>query len=384
MAPDSAPVDVLVERAIGATGLDDLGGDSWREGLARLVAIVEAHPGPGADSVLGEYTSALATRLQVVDYAKRHPEVTEAPVTRPLVVLGLPRTGTTLTSHLLGEDPARRPLLKWETATPVPPATTATLRTDPRCLALKAKLDEALAARRAAGGQIPHWDGADDATECCFVQAHDFKSLLWESAMPTAGYSDWYLDADVTSTYEYERLVLQVLQSQAPGAWSLKLPSHAVHIETLLRVFPDARIVWAHRDPFRATASYLSMNELSRPRLAGPDVDLAAVVPWVLRQLRAHVERPLRVVEREPERIFHLHYAAVMRDPIGQMKALYEWAGDPLTAETEQAMTRRLEEHPRDRFGARPYSLDAYGVTQADLEPIYDEYLSAFDIELEG
>lgn len=379
-----APADVLVEQAIAATGLDDFGGDGWHDGLTRLIETVDTHPGPGADAIRREYLGALTTRLQVIDYAKCHPEVTEAPVERPLVVLGLPRTGTTLTSHLLGQDPARRPLLKWETVTPVPPATTATLHTDPRCLALKARLGEALAARRAAGGQIPHWDGADDATECCFVQAHDFKSLLWESAMPTADYSDWYLDADVTSTYEYERTVLQILQSHAPGTWSLKLPSHAVHIETLLRVFPDARVVWAHRDPFRATASYLSMNELSRPRLAGDAFDVTEVVPWVLRQLRAHVERPLRVAEREPDRIFHLHYAAVMRDPIGQMKALYEWAGDPLTADTEQAMIRWLEEHPQDRFGPRPYALDTYGLTTADLEPVYDEYLSAFDVELEG
>ena len=67
--------------------------------------------------------------------------------------------------------------------------------------------------------------------------------------MPTTAYGDWLLDADMTSAYEYERMALQVLQSSAPGVWSLKMPSHAVHIDALLKAFPDARIVWAHRDP---------------------------------------------------------------------------------------------------------------------------------------
>ena len=188
----------------------------------------------------------------------------------------------------------------------------------------------------------------------------------------------------MTSAYEYERSLLQVLQSGAPGVWSLKMPSHAVHIEALLAVFPDVRMVWAHRDPFKVTASFLSMNELSRGLLM-PEVDMEEVVPIVLRELRAHVERPLRVRDRlGDDRFFHLHYAALVRDPLGQMRALYEWVGDELTPTVEQAMRGWLEQNPQDRFGVRPYSLDAYGLTKADLEPIYDDYLSAFDIELEG
>jgi hypothetical protein len=101
------------------------------------------------------------------------------------------------------------------------------LRTDPRCLALKTRLDELVAIRAREGIVIPHWEDADGPTECVFVHAQDFKALIWESAMPTAEYARWYLDTDLTSTYEYERTLLQVLQSQAPGTWSLKLPSHA-------------------------------------------------------------------------------------------------------------------------------------------------------------
>ena len=109
-----------------------------------------------------------------------------------------------------------------------------------------------------------HWDEADGPTECVFVQNQDFKAYLWEAFMPTPAYAEWLLQTDMSSAYAYERMVLQVLQSRAPGTWSLKMPSHAVHIETLLATYPDVRIVWAHRDPFKSTASFLRLNYLSR------------------------------------------------------------------------------------------------------------------------
>jgi hypothetical protein len=104
-----------------------------------------------------------------------------------------------------------------------------------------------------------------------------------------------------------------------------------------------------------------------------------------LQQLREHVDRPLATRRRiGDERFFDLHYADLMRDPIAVMQSLYEWDGDPLTNATEHAMLDWLDAHPQDRFGVAPYSLDGSGVTRADLEPLFDEYLSLFDIELES
>lgn len=380
-------MDQLVARACERAELEDFGGDSWREGLALLVQTVEFAPGVGAggrDYVYGQFVDALWNRLRVVDYLKQQPEVSAERVERPLVVLGLPRTGTSLASYLLDQDPQRRSLLTWEAENSVPPASSATRRTDPRCLKKKAELDTLAAGLKAANIPMVHWDEADGPTECMFVQNQDFKAYLWEAFMPTSAYADWLLEADMSSTYAYERSVLQMLQSRAPGTWSLKMPSHAVHIEALLAAFPDVRIVWAHRDPFKATASFLRLNYLSRAVL-GADVDGADVVSNVLRQLQAHVSRPLRVRERiGDDRFFDLHYSALMRDPIGVMRSLYDWAGDELTASTENAMLNWLMRNPQDRFGVQPYSLDGTGVTIADLEQVFDEYLSRFDIELEG
>jgi len=384
---DAMPqVDQLVTRACERALLEDFGGDSWREGLALLVQSVESAAAVGEDGrdyVYGQFVDALWNRLRVIDHLKQHPENSRERIERPLVILGLPRTGTSLASYLLDQDPQRRSLLTWEAEDSFPPPSTETLRTDPRCLKKKAELDKLAEELKAANIPIVHWDEADGPTECTFVQNQDFKAYLWEAFMPTPAYADWLLEADMTSTYAYERSVLQILQSRAPGTWSLKMPSHAVHIETLLATFPDVRIVWAHRDPFKVTASFLRLNNLSRAVL-GAGIDVAEVVANVLRQLQAHVTRPLRARERiGDDRFFDLHYADLMRDPLGVMGSLYDWAGDELTSSTERTMRDWLGRNPQDRFGIQPYSLNEAGVTIADLEPVFDEYLSRFDVELE-
>jgi hypothetical protein len=385
-----ATPDELSTRACERAGLDDFGGDSWREGLHLLVDSVESTPGVnpgGRDFVYGQFIDALWNRLRIVDYLRQHPEVCRERVERPLVILGLPRTGTSLASYLLDQDPQRRSLLTWEAEDSVPPSTPETLRTDPRCLKKKAELEVLAEGLKAANIPMVHWDEADGPTECVFVQNQDFKAYLWEAFMPNPAYADWLLGTDMTSAYEYERSVLQLLQHRAPGTWSLKMPSHAVHIEALLATFPDVRIVWAHRDPFKATASFLRLNYLSRAvlRCDMDAKDTAAVVSNVLHQLRAHINRPMKARARiGDDRFFDLHYSALMRDPIGVMRSLYDWAGDELTASTERSMLDWLERNPQDRFGVGPYSLDGTGVTRADLEPVFADYLSAFDIELEG
>lgn len=382
-----ATFDELVTRACERAGLDDFGDDSWREGLHLLVDSVESTPGVnpgGRDFVCGQFVDALWNRLRIADYLKQHPAIRQERVERPLVILGLPRTGTSLASYLLDQDPQRRSLLTWEAEDSVPPSTPETLRTDPRCLKKKAELDILAEGLKAADIPMVHWDEADGPTECVFVQNQDFKSYLWEAFMPNSAYADWLLQTDMASAYAYERSVLQLLQSRAPGTWSLKMPSHAVHIEALLATFPDVRIVWAHRDPFKATASFLRLNYLSRAVL-GCAVDTGDVISNVLRQLSAHITRPMKARERiGDDRFFDLHYSALMRDPIGVMRALYDWAGDELTTSTERSMLDWLQRNPQDRFGVQPYSLDGTGVTRTDLKSVFAEYLAAFDIELEG
>src|SRR6202048_214845 len=166
-------VDQLVTAACERAGLDDFGADGWRDGLEILVESVESAPGVndgGRAYVYGQFVGAMWNRLRIIDYVKNHPEVRDERIERPLVVLGLPRTGTSLASYLLDQDPRRRSLLTWEAHDSVPPSTPDTLYTDPRCLKKKAELEVLAAGLKAANIPMIHWDEADGPTECMFVQ----------------------------------------------------------------------------------------------------------------------------------------------------------------------------------------------------------------------
>jgi hypothetical protein len=386
---DIATPDDVLKLAAQRTGLSDIDSDSWREGLTIVLDEVNNCPAftqGGRERIIDDATKALERRLHVHNYIQQHPEVLEVPVKRPLVTLGMPRTGTTVTSYLLAADPKRRSLLHWECLSPVPPATTDTLRTDPRCLALLDEQKKILDMVKAAKIPLPHWEDADGPTECMFIHNQDFKGLSWDAFMATARYAEWLLnDADMTSAYEYQKRYLQVLQSKAPGAWSLKMPSHSVHIEALLKVFPDARFIWAHRDPYKATASLGNLLKMPKTMVLHPD----SVTPteWATNlkdQMRQHVERPLRTRQRVgDDRFFDMYYHEMMRDPMDVMRRLYDWAGDPLTEDTEARMLGWLTEHPQDLFGHNAYSLDQYGLSVDGLKPVFADYLETFDIELE-
>lgn len=384
----ATPDDVL-KLASQRTGLTEIDSDSWREGLAMILDEVNSSPAftqSGREHVLNDATNALGRRLQVHDYLQSHPEVLDTPVERPLIIIGMPRTGTTVISYLLDQDPQRRSLLNWECVHPVPPATTDTLRTDPRCLALLETQQRTISFIKQAGLSIPHWEDADGPTEDMFIHNQDFKGLSWDAFLPSSSYVDWlFNEADMCSTYEYQKRYLQVLQSTAPGTWSLKMPSHSVHIDALLEVFPDARLIWAHRDPYRATGSLANLWKLPTGLVLDPDaVDLEAMGRNAMEQMRYHVERPLRARDRiGDDRFFHMYYHEMMTDPLDVMRRIYSWAGDELTAETEAGMRSWLAEHPQGLLGVNSYSLDQYGLTVEMLKPTFAEYLSTFDIELE-
>lgn len=387
---DVATPDDIFTLAAKRTGLTEIDSDSWRDGLTVMFDDLNtsaAFTPSGRERVLDDATNALGRRMQVHAYIQAHPEVLDAPVKRPLFVLGMPRTGTTVISYLLDQDPARRSLLHWQCVHPIPPASTETLRTDPRCVALLEEQRRILEFVKQAKMPLPHWEDADGPTEDMFIHNQDFKGLSWDSFLPTDRYARWLFDeADMSSTYEYQKRYLQVLQSTAPGTWSLKMPSHSVHIEALLKVFPDARLIWAHRDPYKATGSLCNLWRLPQQLVMNTELldqtEMGRAAMW---QMRYHVERPLRARDRiGDDRFFHMYYHEMMRDPMDVMRRIYDWADEPLTAETEARMRNWLVDHPQDLFALNTYSLDQYGLSVEQLEPIFAEYLSTFDIELEA
>jgi hypothetical protein len=380
-----ASITELVDRAHFESGVGSFGSNSYREGLDIFLADCSAHgklTEAGRLKLEAGVVEALKRRLRVEQYAREHPEVTQAGIPSPVVVMGLPRTGTTLLSNLLACDPARRSLLQWEANDPVPPAQHGKLHDDPRVLKVLEVEREMRAANPAAGRF--YRSSAVYPTECIHLHSSDFRALLWESHGRLPRYSEYMLGVDMTTAYDYERLVLQVLQSTNPGVWNLKMPSHSLHIRYLLQAFPDARLVWTHRDPYTAMSSLCSLIANTHTwYLTEPDRD------WIgrnyPRQIAAHWQRAHEMREKiGGERIYSSHYAETLKDPIGSMRRLYAWLGDEFTPEAEQAMRTWLAQNPQGKFGQHEYNLAEYGLSVENLKSFFQDYMDMYKIESEG
>ncbi len=378
-------VDELIEDACRATGLTRFDNESFREGLGILVDDVnrdtERAP-PFVARFRGDLVAALSGRLKVTAYLEAHPELLQRPIERPVFVMGMPRTGTTMLSNLLAADPARRSPLTWEIDDPVPPATTATLLTDPRALKRLEAERQMLAARPEMGKY--YRGSAIYPNECVFIHAHDFKTLMWESRGKLPGYSAFIMSADAGSAYAYEQRFLQLLQAQAPGTWNLKMPSHSLFIPALLRQFPDARLIWTHRDPFAATGSLCSLISLAHRGYTGK-VDQAWIAENYPKQVAAHANRAMDARDAiGEERILDVHYVDLMNDPVGTMRTLYAQLGDEWTGAAEAGMRTWLESNPQDKFGRHEYRLAEFGLSKEALEPQFERYLSRYEVAREG
>jgi hypothetical protein len=371
----------VIDNACKITGLDAFPDATYHEGLEFLVEQINQCSAATDKSIQvmeREMVSALCNRLRVEDYLLRNPGVLNQAIEKPVFVFGIPRTGTTFTNHLLGADRNRRSLLNWEAAQSIPPATSETLYTDPRCEEKRAQQQKLLDDN--PGLVLPHWEWADDPTECIFLLAQDFKALSWEARLPMPGYSKWILECDMTSAYKYHKKVLQILQSQAPGIWNLKMPSHAIFVKTLKKIYPDARLIWTHRDPYQTFASSCSLNRLTQ-KFTGIEPDPFYIGENAKRRLGAHVAGAMEgKAEFGSDAIYDIYYNDLMKDPIAEMQKLYRWLGDAFTEEIESSMKQWIDSHPQNQFGKHNYTLEEFGQSRESLASIFGEYAKQYGL----
>ena len=376
--------DEFIEQAMKATGLNQFDSMSFREGLDVLLADANKNDySEGGDARMRtSVVNLLSNRLKTTNYLAKRPELLARPIERPLFVFGIPRTGTTLLNNLLACDPARRSPLAWEIDEPVPPPTTATLKNDPRAIAKLAQEKAMLEARPEMGKY--YRSSAVYPNECIFFMEHDFKALSLESRGILPNYRDWMLSTDMTSAYTYHKRFLQLLQADAPGTWNLKMPSHSLWLDTIKKVYPDARFVWTHRDPFTAMGSFCSILSVAQMGFLGKiDAEwLGKNCTW---QMEQHLERVMNYREAHGEdSMVDVHYAELTNDPIGTMRKLYAALGDDFTPEAEAAMQAWLDANPQGKFGKHEYKLAQYGLSVESLAPKFERYLSRYDVAKEG
>jgi hypothetical protein len=379
-------IDQMVDTACERAGSDDLGEETWREGLEVLVRSLTSEAALnhlGVSAMTDQIVGNLVNRLQIEQWYTRHPEIDDQEIVAPLFGLGLPRTGSTALSFLLAQDTTRRSLRTWEAGTPCPPPETATEHTDPRIATAQAGIAFTNEMFPGFAGMLP--SSASGPQECLLIMAFDFRSLVFEGMARVPSYTSWLLKCDMKPAYRYHQRVLKLLQWRCPPErWWLKSPAHMLSIDALDAVYPDARFVMTHRDVAKVLPSVCALyDSLSRILCERPDP--IALGSHNVELWRCALERLVDFRDRGNEDRFHdLSFEAVQRDPLAQVERLYAELGDDLTDDARQRMRDWWAESSKDRSGPHSYVPETFGLDLASIREQYAFYYDRFDVPVEN
>jgi hypothetical protein len=372
----------VIAAASARCGLNDFGDPAILEGLERLLASYadEARfTERGSQMAHDTLVETMATRMKVEDWLKRHPELLERPVEKPLFVFGLPRTGTTLTINLLASDPATRSFLRWEIYEPIPPARPEELHAGPRYDAQVAKNEMAL--KYMPHIAAIHYEEADSPTECQFLMTPSFVSQVYESQADVPSYREWFLHgADYMPAFRFHKRMLQALQQHAGGRWTLKNPWHPLYLNELTTVYPDARLVMTHRDPAEVVGSACSLIKYVRA-IYSDDVDLKGIGETFVDTFEVMIARANAFKAKHgPTSIHDVQYADTLRDPLGVVRGIYERFDIDFTPEIEAAMQGYLDANPKGKHGKHDYDLAEFGLSKEAVHERFKGYIEDYGI----
>ena len=374
--------DLLAEAA-ALTGRDDFGNPQFLRGFETLTAsinneaaLTEAGMAAQRQRILG----LLANRLRVQQAFAEHPEILDEPIEAPILIVGLPRTGSTMTHRLLASDPAHTAMRWWEGRHPA--MLPGERRGEPSARRALGRAEvEAVVAASPRAMDIHPWDfeGADE--EVLLIE-HSFHSSVPEAHMHLPSYARWVEAQDHGPVYRDLRAMLQYLQWQTPGRagkrWVLKTPHHLGYMDALLAAFPDAKIVQTHRDPRQTVPSLCSMcADLAAPLTRTPNPQ-AIGAHW-MRKLSRNLNACMEVAAARPDRFLDLHFRELVQDPIAQMARIYEFAGERFGDRAEAAM-RAYRQDDAHQASAHTYKLEDYGLSEAQIDALFGAYIKRYQL----
>jgi hypothetical protein len=353
--------ELLIEQACEQAGSDDFGDDdSWRDGLALLCdgLVAEARLSDlGVEIAVLDLVRPMANRLQITKWRKDNPAVATQPISRPIFIIGQPRTGTTILFDLLAQDPELRPPLTWEVDNPHPLPRPETYDSDPRIAATQTSIE--MSEQIVPGLLAFHPMGALVGQECVRITAGQFASMIFSVQYRLPTYYRWLLyEADHHPAYRYHRMFLQHLQSGVPGgpcSWVLKSPAHLWQLDALVAEYPDALIVQTHRDPLNVISSISALTHHLR-RLASDDSSITDCATQSCEEIVVGLQRGMTLRDSPAlagHQIVDVQFADFIRDPFATIRALYTELGRELSPVAEDKMRAFLAAHPGDGGGSR-------------------------------
>jgi hypothetical protein len=379
---------IVEEARVRSDGLTDFGEGPFVDPLKRLIASLEKD---GRLNAVGRQIARervllhTVNRLGYVNDRKRFPEIAGEKIVAPVFIVGLPRTGTTILHDILAQDPDSRAPLTWEAMFPSPPPEAATFYDDPRIAACAATFPE-------VDLQIPafkamHPMGATLAQECVTMMGETMCTPLFHNQFRVPTYEDWVdEEADWSHVYDFHLRQLQHLQWRNPrDRWVLKTGAHMWGLEHLLRTYPDARIVFTHRDPVKSMTSYASLTSLVRSA-GSDDIDPIEVAEDWTRRLKRVLEHAIEVrsAREYPEAIFYdMYFQDFVANQFAVVEQIYEALGLPMTDVGAERMKAFIADNPKGKHGIHRYSPEEYGVDPDAVRRAFHIYIERFDLKPE-
>ncbi len=382
--PPSA--EQLITRAQRRVGLTDFGDVPFERPLQMFLSVCREQADLslfGGAAIRWDTVRFLSNLLRLSEEEKRAPEILGQPVERPLVVAGLPRSGTTFLHSLLAEDRANLVPRVWQLIHPYP-ANRSGAGADrrQRQVARQLRLFQLLAPQF----RRLHPIKADSPQECSEITAHLFASLRFDTTYRIPRYRRWLDDTGHLDAYRFHKRFLQHLQHQAGGRgrWVLKCPDHIFALGAIRTVYPDADLVFVHRDPVAVLASVARLTEVLR-RPFSRRIDRIEIGREDSERWLTAAGLMIAAADKEgfAKPIFHVHYADLVHDPVGTVAGLYRHFGQVLDPDAAARIGRRVAANPNGGYRGRRARLEDYGLDPAREHERFARYMTRFGIRPE-
>lgn len=375
----------LHEAAMSQVGYDDFGDPGYREALGHVLEAYEHEARFSDEGRLRAYYAIgdlLAKRLASEKLMNAMPDLDAIEIRRPIIITGLVRTGSTALHHLLGHDPERQVIEYWLGCHPRP--------RPPR------KEWESIAEYQRCAAEIEfmyesdpslkkiHLMMADGAEECRHFLAQSFTDDFIQVNATVPGYNQWYEGRDLTSSYARHRRLLQLVGSPSPEKqWILKYPVHMKNLDVVLKTYPDACVIWTHRDPSQVMSSYISLVASFRG-LFEDNVDRDAVGREQLEIWARGADRAVQTrASMDDSQFYDLHFQDFVSDPVASAAKMYEHFGLPFSDVSRTALQTWESSNPKGKHGKHAHSMEDVGLTRGEVLERFSNYMSAVGIEAE-
>ena len=376
--------DQAHEIVIGEVGSDDFGPKDYLPGLRVLLQSMDYDPHfsvTGRRMAWGMVIGVLRGRAQAIQSMKRTPGFDAHPIRSPVVITGVPRTGTTALHRLMAVDRRFQGLQTWLLDSPMPRPPIHTWQDYPQFQKTVATLEAQYAA--APQKRASHYRAAEEVHECCIVLRQSFVSNLWNCAWSAATYDAWWQCQSEEAAYRHYYRCVQLIGSNEPQTrWLLKNPGHIDNLDLLFAIYPDAKVIQTHRDPAKAVPSLVSLlmqlnalTEDGRRQQRAETMLEREVAKW-----SSAVRKAERTRSQYPGNVLDVVHGDFHGNPMGVLERIYEFIGMEIPDEVRSGFAQRIKEKPELSRGVHRYNIADYGMTEEQVREPFGDYIQRYDL----